>query len=280
MSFFHFAKKHVALVLILSLCIFFVSAQTTHVVAKGETFYSISRKYGVTVDAIRKANNFSNSYILKAGQKIVIPSSSASSSESSSGNKYEIYTVQKGDTFYGIATKNDMTVDELLSMNGLSSNTVLKAGQKLKVPVTVLDDSINLPKLSDADPRKYNTTKKVDTSKVWPVNSNNITYTSGKVSGVCISAKRDESVTCIRAGTVSFCGAYRGFGQVVFVQSKSGHIYAYTNLGSISVAKGDFVTFGDELGTAGIDALSNKSQIVLMVFQNGKTIDPATAPRG
>ncbi|MCR5606400.1 MAG: M23 family metallopeptidase [Treponema sp.] len=278
MSFFRFAKKHVALVSILFLCNFFISAQTTHVVAKGETFYSISRKYGVTVDDIRKANNFSNSYVLKAGQKIVIPNSSSSSS--SSRNKYEIYTVQKGDTFYGISTKNDMTVDELLSMNGLSSNTVLKAGQKLKVPVTVLDDSINLPKLSEADPRKYNTKKKVDTSKVWPVNSNNITYTSGKVSGVCISAKKDESVTCIRAGTVSFCGAYRGFGQVVFVQSKSGHIYAYTNLGSISVAKGDFVTFGDELGTAGIDALSQKSQIVLMVFQNGKTIDPATAPRG
>ena len=90
----------------------------------------------------------------------------------------------------------------------------------------------------------------------------------------------DEAVTAIRAGTVMFCGNYRGYGQVVFVQSKTGQIYAYCGLGSIIVKKGQYVIFGDTLGSAGTDSISGASQITLMVFQKSKPIDPAVAPRG
>ena len=48
---------------------------TKHVVKKGETLYSISKKYGVTVYAIAKANNFSTQYGVKIGQHILIPGS-------------------------------------------------------------------------------------------------------------------------------------------------------------------------------------------------------------
>ena len=60
---------------------------------------------------------------------------------------------------------------------------------------------------------------------------------------------------------------------------KTGIIYAYAGLGSISVKKGDYAMFGTSLGTVGIDPISKKSQITLMVFQNGQPIDPAKAPR-
>ncbi|MBQ2481081.1 MAG: peptidoglycan DD-metalloendopeptidase family protein, partial [Treponema sp.] len=79
---------------------------------------------------------------------------------------------------------------------------------------------------------------------------------------------------------VMYTGIYRGYGQVVFVQSKTGHIYAYTGLNSTAVQKGDYVVFGDKLGTAGIDAINGASQISLMVFQKSNPIDPAKAPRG
>ena len=76
-----------------------------------------------------------------------------------------------------------------------------------------------------------------------------------------------------------YVGVYRGFGQVVFVQSKTGLIYAYTGLGSVKVHKGEYAVSGCELGTAGLDSLSQKYQITFMVFQNGQPIDPAKAPR-
>ena len=73
---------------------------------------------------------------------------------------------------------------------------------------------------------------------------------------------------------------HSGFGKVVFVQASSGLIYVYCGLDSISVKVGDSVKCGDKLGVAGVDALTEKTQINLMVYQNGKVIDPAKAPRG
>ena len=94
-----------------------------------------------------------------------------------------------------------------------------------------------------------------------------------------LSAKENEDVICIHEGTVMYVGAYRGFGQVVFVQTKTGMIYAYTGLGSVKVKKGEYPVSGSVLGTVGIDSITEKPQMNFMVFQNGQPIDPAKAPR-
>ena len=194
--------------------------------------------------------------------------------------KFDTYTVQKGDTFYRIAKINGITVDELKALNNLDNDSILKAGQKLKIPITIVDTTnAKLPDLTTNDPRVYSA-KKGDSSLVWPVKNPQVTYMKGKVSGVQLSAARNETVTAIRAGTVMYVGNYRGYGQVVFVQSKTGHIYAYSGLGTIKVKRGDYVVFGDALGTAGTDSIKGTSQICLMVFQKSNPIDPAKAPRG
>lgn len=263
---------------------------TEHTVQKGETFYSISKKYGLTVDEIILYNGFTKETVLKTGQTIKIPSkTSVSTTENTVQNKteadkksrkYDTYTVQKGDTFWHIAQINGITVDELKSLNNLSKEDTLKVGMQLKIPVTIVDTSnASLPDLPSNDPRNY-TSKKGDSSLVWPVKNPKVTYLSGKVSGVQLSAQKNETVKAIRAGTVMYVGNYRGYGQVVFVQSKTGHVYVYSGLGTIKVKKGDYVVFGDALGTAGQDSIKGTYQISLMVFQKSNPIDPAKAPRG
>ena len=63
-----------SLLIILSFvfCGFFF-AETSYKVEKGDTLYSISRKYQITVAELRAANNLSENDILKAGQKLIIP---------------------------------------------------------------------------------------------------------------------------------------------------------------------------------------------------------------
>jgi nucleoid-associated protein YgaU len=50
------------------------SAGTTHIVAKGETLTSISKRYKVSVDSLTKANHIAKGTTLQVGQKLVIPS--------------------------------------------------------------------------------------------------------------------------------------------------------------------------------------------------------------
>ncbi|MBQ0003527.1 MAG: M23 family metallopeptidase [Treponema sp.] len=260
------------------------SADCTHKVQKGETLYSIGKKYQITVSELRAANNLSEKDVLKVGQNLEIPSADIENAATlmSTQNsvkpqkKTEVYTVQKGDTLYGIAKKYEIKVAELYSLNGMKSGDVLKFGQKIKVPVIVKEGSVDL---TGVDPRTY-ITKTTDPSLQWPVKNPSVTYVKGKISGVELSSSAKESVTNIRAGTVMFTGPYRGFGEVVFVQSKTGLVYAYTGLSSIKVKKGAQVAAGDILGKAGVDSMSKKDGIKFMVIQNGEYIDPAKAPRG
>lgn len=292
-----------------SVCVFilfaavFALAAETHVVAKGETFYSISRSYGITVDELLEANGLAQGAVLKAGQTLTIPGNNDSSEGS------ETYTVSKGDTLYSIARKSGTTVDQIRALNGFTEATVLKVGQVIKLPsgssqaiaqsnvqtstsqgVTTTTTTVTatasasagaaIVLSTQADPRSYETGKKGDTSLVWPVKASEVVYITGKISGVALTAAKNEAVNAIHKGTVMYSGVYRGFGKVVFVQDDSGYIYVYAGLDSVSVSKGDSVAYGTKIGVTGTDALSGKSQINLMVYDNGKIIDPAKAPRG
>ncbi|WP_211209552.1 LysM peptidoglycan-binding domain-containing M23 family metallopeptidase [Treponema maltophilum] len=269
---------------------------------KGDTLYSLSKKYGVSVDDLRSANAISGSD-LYAGQKLIIPAK-----KNDKRVTYESYTVKAGDTLYSIAKRSEITVDELRRLNSLDSSAVLKIGQNLKVPaqsgataqsgsaaqnagssssglaLSVPDTSSsardNLSLIgSDKDPRAYSK-KNGDTSLVWPVKASEVVYVAGKISGVALTGAKNEHVTAIRSGTVMFSGIYRGFGQVVFVQSANGLIYVYTGLDTLAVTKGQKVNYGQQLGIIGSDPISGKSLINLMVFKNGSPMDPAKAPRG
>lgn len=296
---------------IISIFLFFTTsifADITYKVEKGDTLYSISRKYQITVAELRTANNLSENDVIKVGQKLIIPDAdigtaaalsstkTAGSSASASTAKTVEYVAAKGDTLYGIARKNGMTVADLMAINNLDSSAVIKVGQKLKVSAGSTSSSSSAATTKKSEPAKpgetvvkvnekapdtrtYGTTITADANTKWPVSSPKITQVKGKISGVQLSAKTNEAVLCIHEGTVMYVGVYRGFGQVVFVQSKTGLIYAYTGLGSVKVRKGEYAVSGAELGTAGLDSISQKYQITFMVFQNGQPIDPAKAPR-
>lgn len=299
--------KRLAFISIFFIFIAALYADSTYKVEKGDTLYSISRKYQITVAELRTANNLSENDVIKAGQKLIIPdadigtaaalSSTKTAANSAPAGKTTTITVQKGDTLYGIARKNGMSVADLMSLNNLDSSAVIKVGQKLKVSqagaavASTTSTSTKTPEPSKGgetvisvndkapDTRTYGSTVSADSNTKWPVASPKITQVKGKISGVQLSAKTNEPVLCIHEGTVMYVGVYRGFGQVVFVQSKTGLIYAYTGLGSVKVRKGEYAVSGAELGTAGLDSISQKYQITFMVFQNGQPIDPAKAPR-
>ena len=90
-----------------------------YTVVKGDTLWSIAKKYGTSVDKIMSDNNLKTN-LLQIGQKLKI------------NDDVSIYTVVKGDTLWGISKKFGTTVDNLKKINNLNSD-LLSIGQKLKV---------------------------------------------------------------------------------------------------------------------------------------------------
>jgi LysM repeat protein len=108
-----------------------------HTVAKGDSFYTISKKYGVTVRAIAEVNPGVDSSRLKIGQKLKIPASSAARAATNGGGTAagdeKTYTVKSGDTLMKIAKSHGVTVKALRSANNLRTDRIT-VGQKIKIP--------------------------------------------------------------------------------------------------------------------------------------------------
>lgn len=84
--------KSVNIALILfSLCCFSMYADSSYIVKKGDTLYSISRKYQITVPELRAANNLSENDVLKAGAKLVIPAADIENAAALSASKTSDY---------------------------------------------------------------------------------------------------------------------------------------------------------------------------------------------
>jgi LysM repeat protein len=100
---------------------------SVYYVKKGDTLYGIAKSYSVSVDDIKKLNNL-NSNSLSIGQELLI---SGLSSENTLSVK--VYTVVKGDSLYKIANLYGVSVEELKTLNKLTSS-VLSIGQQLVIP--------------------------------------------------------------------------------------------------------------------------------------------------
>ena len=103
------------------------SPQTTnYTVVLGDSLYKVANKFGTTVDAIKNLNNLTSNN-LSIGQVLKIPFITTSPTN------YTNYTVVSGDSLYKIANRFGTTVDNIKSLNNLTSNN-LSIGQVLKIP--------------------------------------------------------------------------------------------------------------------------------------------------
>lgn len=114
---------------------------STHTVEPGQTYYSISRLYGLTVDELLTLNNLTTDQPLSTGRVLIVKASAAKenppakvttrpAATSESGTVY--HTVVKGETMYRISKEYGVTVDQIREWNNLPDTNV-KLGQRLKI---------------------------------------------------------------------------------------------------------------------------------------------------
>lgn len=106
-----------------------------YTVKKGDSLYSIAKRYGITTDTIIKDNALKNN-LLSIGQNLKIRTKEDSIVEECFGNessdKNIEYIVKKGDSLYSIAKKYNTDVSAIMKNNNLKSSN-LSIGQILKI---------------------------------------------------------------------------------------------------------------------------------------------------
>jgi lipoprotein NlpD len=298
-----------------------------HVLAKGETVYSLAKMYKVSVDSILQANGIADPTKIRVGQRLLIP---------------RTHTVAKGETLFSIGRLYAVSVADLRNANHLAASAVIVPGQVLLLPGSAVAPTArasasaaspaasvpassssavavggpgpagtaapakqpgapsaamatksapdnagagqSAPSVSGSPGAPYpplvkTSSKAVDPSLVWPC-SGEARYLDGKIDGIMILTERGVASRAIAAGRVVSAGPYRGFGQVVFVEARTGIIYVYGGNDSLQVKVGDTVRSGQDIGQVGYDSKEGRAVAYFFAFRNGQSLDPATVPRG
>ena len=124
----YYCMKKANLYIILFFVGFTGFSQSKHTVVKGETLYSISKKYNVKPNDVLKLNPDAKDGV-KENTVLILPSSVKVVATKSTLNKYE-YQVQQGETLYTISKKLGVSLDEMLKNNPTSKEGV-STGQSL-----------------------------------------------------------------------------------------------------------------------------------------------------
>lgn len=278
--------KTTTLIVSLMLLALFVGAEPrVHVVQRGDTIFSISRRYNVSVDALQRENSISDPSVIRVGQRLTIPGTSPS----------RRHTVVRGETYFGIARQYNISLAQLLEANNRTAETVLRVGDVLTIPggnavaggsqpaqqrtpAQQTPQPAVTPARTTIAPQVAPTVTLGDSSQLWP-HPGRRSVMEGKFPGIRIDGSRGDMVVAVAAGQVIYSGPHSSFGRVVFVQNPAGFIYVYGGNDELLVQVGDRVQVGTAIGTVGTSS-SGGAHVFFTVWRDNRFVDPGRAPRG
>ena len=106
---------------------------TSYTVRWGDTLFSIARRFGTTVEAIKEANDLSSDLII-VGQKLTIPGATGAPPETVPPTGPKVHIVQPGENLFRIALRYGTTVDAIAQANDIVNPWFIYVGQKLIIP--------------------------------------------------------------------------------------------------------------------------------------------------
>jgi LysM repeat protein len=233
----------IGLIFLLLVCFCF-SNSNYYVIQKGDNLYRIAKRFNVPLDLLLKVNKIDNPKTIKVGTKIIIPT---------------VHVVKKGDTLYSLARRYGVSVNELMEINYITNPAKLKINQQIIIPVA---RSISVPE--NADNQTY-------TDLAWPHPGKREKY-NGKLEGILISGNKGDVIYSVSSGKVIWSGPYRGFGNIVLVDTGNGLIFGYLGTDVTTVKVGEPVEAGTAIGRLGVYLHQTQAKLLFIVFDKKKRI--------
>ncbi|MBG1231666.1 peptidoglycan DD-metalloendopeptidase family protein [Aestuariivirga litoralis] len=224
-------------------------AGKAYTIAKGDTLFSLGRKYNMSPFAIADANKLPHDKPLAVGRQIIIPTSGTATAKLDSKIK-----PLAGDDATG---KSDMDSDQ-------EQTAQVQAPVQKAAPV------------QDAAPADGQLAMR------WPVRGKVISpfgpkQNGMKNEGINISVPEGTNVQAAEGGVVAYAGnELKGYGNLVLIRHSGGYVTAYAHNSQIIVKKGETVKRGDIIAKSGATGAVQSPQLHFEVRKGATALNPTT----
>ena len=246
-----------------------------HVVASGETIYSLARHYRLTPMAIAKANNVGLDHHVRVGDRVVIPGQGGAAPHTAARPAQPV-AAPALPAQRAAAPKHEIVAAAKppAAAPAAPQHTALAAPPPTVNVVTPAADPI-----PDEKPTGGATASSAASFR-WPVRGRVIAGFGPKTNGqqndgINVSVPEGTPIKAAEDGVVAYAGnELKGYGNLVLVRHANGFVTAYAHASELSVKKGETVKRGQVIGKAGATGNVTGPQLHFEVRKGATPVDP------
>jgi murein DD-endopeptidase MepM/ murein hydrolase activator NlpD len=237
-----------------------------HRVAPGERLGALADGYGISLEALARANDLAPPYVIYVGQMLSVPSGAARGADVEPRQ----YVVRRGDTLSRIARRFDVPMASVATANRIASPYRRSVGQPLAIPGTQTARAV-----PDATPPAL-----TGRGFLWPVSGKviggfGITGNGERRNGINIAARKGAPVLASEDGIVVYASdGIDGYGRMILLRHAEGYITTYAHNASLLVEVGDVVRRGQVIARVGDTGDVSGSQLHFELRRGTKPINP------
>lgn len=234
-----------------------------YLVQRGDTLYSIGRKFGIPFMKLAEFNQLQSPYEIHVGQVLNLKANNTNTANNkpndtaSATDDAEVVTAAI--TRPELSTSADAATAPTTAPNNTAPATI-DAGKNAAAS--------DLEAIADSDIQWQ-----------WPLPGKVSTgFDAQNNKGLNITGSAGQAITAAGAGKVIYSGMdVRGYGKLVIIKHNSNLLSVYAHQGNSLVKEGVFVTQGEKLANLPAASANNKPLVLhFEIRQKGKPVDPAT----
>jgi murein DD-endopeptidase MepM/ murein hydrolase activator NlpD len=241
----------------------------SYAVASGDSLYTIAKRNGTTVEALKAANGLADGK-LKIGQELKIPAAGETVVAAKPAAKAETQAVAANEATKKSATQVAKAAPEENATDKIETAAIKPAAPSKAVIEEAEKDTAAAPGATGISKLR------------WPVRGRTLVgfgqADGGKTNdGVDISVPNGTPVKSAENGVVIYAGTgLKDFGNTVLVRHENGLVTVYGHNGEISVKRGQTVKRGQELAKSGMSGNTKVPKLHFEVRKNSAPVNPTT----